>query len=103
MAQLDAEDVLLVTRLDCLARSTRDFYSIGLPRAQRSAPLAIWADTTTAHGRLILIVLGGLAEFERELIRARTGEGRARAVANGVKLGRKPTLSIISGRRRSAA
>jgi len=45
------------------------------------------------HGRLILIVLGGLDEFERELIRARTGEGRARAVANGVKLGRKPTLT----------
>jgi DNA invertase Pin-like site-specific DNA recombinase len=52
---------------------------------------------------LILIVLGGLAEFERELIRARTGEGRARAVANGVKLGRKPTLRLTSGRRRSAA
>ena len=97
LAQLDAEDVLLVTRLDCLARSTRDFYSIGLlrspPRAQRSASLAIWADTTTAHGRLILIVLGGLAEFERELICPRTGEGRARAVANGVKLGCKPTLT----------
>jgi DNA invertase Pin-like site-specific DNA recombinase len=43
-----------------------------------------------AHGRLMLTVLGGLAEFERELIRARTSEGRARAVANGVKLGRKP-------------
>ena len=55
--------------------------------------MAIWADTTTAHGRLILIVLGGLAEFERELICPRTGEGRARAVANGVKLGRKPTLT----------
>ena len=61
-----------------------------------------WADTTTAHGRLILTVLGGLAEFERELIRARTGEGRARAVANGVKLASRP-LRIISGRRRSAA
>ena len=35
-----------------------------------------WADTTTPHGRLMLTVLGGLAEFERELIRARTGEGR---------------------------
>jgi DNA invertase Pin-like site-specific DNA recombinase len=55
--------------------------------------LAAWADTTTAHGRLILTVLGGLAEFERELIRARTGEGRARAVANGVKMGRKPKLT----------
>jgi DNA invertase Pin-like site-specific DNA recombinase len=52
-----------------------------------------WADTTTAHGRLMLTVLGGLAEFERELIRARTGEGRARAKANGVRLGRKPTLT----------
>jgi DNA invertase Pin-like site-specific DNA recombinase len=50
-----------------------------------------WADTTTAHGRLMLTVLGGLAEFERELIRARTGEGRERAVANGVRLGRKRT------------
>jgi DNA invertase Pin-like site-specific DNA recombinase len=45
-----------------------------------------WADTTTAHGRLMLTVLGGLAEFERELIRVRTGEGRTRAVANGVRL-----------------
>jgi len=44
-----------------------------------------WADSTTAHGRLILTVLGGLAEFETHLIRTRTGEGRARAVANGVK------------------
>src|SRR5262249_61775742 len=46
-----------------------------------------WADTTTPHGRLMLTVLGGLAEFERELIRARTGEGRKRAKANGVKFG----------------
>ena len=52
-----------------------------------------WADTTTAHGRLMLTVLGGLAEFERELIRARTGEGRERAKANGVKMGRKPKLT----------
>jgi DNA invertase Pin-like site-specific DNA recombinase len=47
-----------------------------------------WADTTTSHGRLMLTVLGGLAEFERDLIRARTGEGRARAVARGQKMGR---------------
>jgi DNA invertase Pin-like site-specific DNA recombinase len=48
-----------------------------------------WADTTTAHGRLMLTVIGGLAEFERELIRARTSEGSARAVARGVKMGRR--------------
>jgi DNA invertase Pin-like site-specific DNA recombinase len=52
-----------------------------------------WADTTTAHGRLMLTVLGGLAEFERELIRARTGEGRKLAKARGVKMGRKPKLT----------
>ena len=52
-----------------------------------------WADTTTAHGRLMLTVLGGLAEFERELIRTRTGEGRERAKARGVVLGRRPKLS----------
>jgi DNA invertase Pin-like site-specific DNA recombinase len=49
-----------------------------------------WADTTTPHGRLMVTVLGGLAEFERSLILARTGEGRTRAMARGVKFGRKP-------------
>jgi len=48
----------------------------------------VWADTTTAHGRLMLTALGGLAEFERELIRAWTAEGRAWAKANGKSLGR---------------
>ena len=52
-----------------------------------------WADTATPHDRFMLTVLGGLAEFERELIKARTGEGRARAKARGVTLGRKPTLN----------
>jgi hypothetical protein len=60
-----------------------------------------WADTTTSLGRLMLTVLGGLAEFERELIRARTGEGRARAGARGQKMGRLPKL--ISGAKRSSA
>ena len=49
-----------------------------------------WADTTTPHGRLMLTVLGGLAEFERHLILARTSEGRQRAKARGIKFGRKP-------------
>ena len=52
-----------------------------------------WADTTTPHGRLMLTILGGLAEFERELIRARTGEGRKRAKASGVKFGRPAALT----------
>jgi DNA invertase Pin-like site-specific DNA recombinase len=95
--QLDAGDVLIVTRLDRLARSTRDLLNIMATIAEKKAGFRsladTWADTTTAHGRLMLTVLGGLAEFERELIRARTSEGRARAVANGVKLGRKPILT----------
>jgi DNA invertase Pin-like site-specific DNA recombinase len=52
-----------------------------------------WADTTTAHGRLMLTVLGGLAEFERDLIKARTDEGRKRAQARSVRFGRKLKLT----------
>lgn len=89
-------DLVLVTRLDRLARSTRDLLNILALVSDRSAGFRslgdVWADTTTAHGRLMLTVLGGLAEFERELIKARTAEGRARAVANGVRLGRRPKL-----------
>ena len=97
MAQLAAGDVLLVTRLDRLARSTQDLLNTLAAIADRKAGFRslgdAWADTTTAHGRLMLTVLGGLAEFERELIRARTGEGRARAKARGVHLGRPPKLT----------
>src|SRR5205823_11599394 len=52
-----------------------------------------WADTTTAAGRLMLTILGGLAEFERELIKARTAEGRERAKGRGVRMGRKHKLT----------
>ena len=90
-------DVLVVTRLDRLARSTRDlliFWGRSPKKEQALNRLSdAWADTTTAHGRLMLTVLGGLAEFERELIRTRTGEGRERAKARGVVLGRKPKLT----------
>jgi DNA invertase Pin-like site-specific DNA recombinase len=95
--QLDAGDVLIVTWLDRLARSTRDLLNILATIAEKRGGFRslgdTWADRTTAHGRRMLTVLGGVAEFERELIRARTSEGRARAVANGVKLGRKPILT----------
>ena len=53
------------------------------------------ADSTSAHGRLLLTLLGGIAEFERELIRARTGEGRKRAQARGVRFGRPPKLNHL--------
>jgi DNA invertase Pin-like site-specific DNA recombinase len=87
----------VVSRLDRLARSTRDLLNILGGLADKGAGFRslrdTWADTTTAHGRLMLTVLGGLAEFERELIRSRTGEGRKRAMARGVVMGRKPKLT----------
>jgi DNA invertase Pin-like site-specific DNA recombinase len=93
---LEAGDVLMVTRLDRLARSTRDLLNTLAAITDRKAGFRslgdTWADTTTSHGRLMLTVLGGLAEFERDLIRARR-RGRARAKARGVKMGRKPKLT----------
>jgi DNA invertase Pin-like site-specific DNA recombinase len=90
--QLDAGDVLTVTRLGRLARSTRDLLNILATITAKKAGFRslgdTWADTTTSHGRLMLTVPAGLAEFERDLIRARTGEGRARAVVRGQKMGR---------------
>ena len=97
VSELAAGDVLMVTRLDRLARSTRDLLNTLAAITEKKAGFRslgdAWADTTTAHGRLMLTVLGGLAEFERELIRIRTGEGRARAKADGKSLGRKPKLT----------
>ncbi len=97
LKRLEAGDVLVVTRLDRLARSTRDLLNIldviGKAGASFKSLGDTWADTTTPHGRLMLTVLGGLAEFERELILARTDDGRKRAKARGVKFGRPPTLT----------
>jgi len=98
LRRLNPGDVLMVTRLDRLARSTRDLLNILDTIAKAEAGFKsvadAWADTTTPHGRLMLTILGGLAEFERELIRARTGEGRTRAKARGVRFGRPPSLTV---------
>src|SRR6201994_3646731 len=95
--QLEAGDVLMVTRLDRLARSTRDLLNTLAAISDKKAGFRsladTWADTTTPHGRLMLTVLGGLAEFEKSLILARTTEGRKRAKARGVHMGRPPTLN----------
>jgi DNA invertase Pin-like site-specific DNA recombinase len=97
VSRLREGDVLVVTRLDRLARSTRDLLNTLDEITKRGAGFKSladsWADTTTAHGRLMLTILGGLAEFERELIRARTGEGRTRAKAKGVHMGRPSKLT----------
>jgi DNA invertase Pin-like site-specific DNA recombinase len=97
IAELGPGDTLIVTRLDRLARSTRDLLNVlatvGDVGASFKSLADAWADTTTPHGRLMVTVLGGLAEFERELIKARTDEGRKRALARGTKFGRKPKLT----------
>ncbi len=98
LKSLGEGDTLLVTRLDRLARSTRDLLNTLDTIAKAGAGFRslgdAWADTTTPHGRLMLTVLGGLAEFERELIRARTGEGRERAKERGVHMGRPAKLTV---------
>jgi DNA invertase Pin-like site-specific DNA recombinase len=97
IAALAERDTLVVCKLDRLARSTRDLLNtldtIGKIGASFKSLNDPWADTTSAHGRLMLTVLGGLAEFERHLILSRTAEGRSRAQASGVRFGRKPTLT----------
>jgi len=97
LKRLDTGDVLIVTRLDRLARSTRDLLNILDDIAKRGAGFKslhdAWADTTSAHGRLMVTILAGLAEFERELILARTSDGRVRAKARGVKFGRPSALT----------
>jgi DNA invertase Pin-like site-specific DNA recombinase len=97
IAALAEGDTLIVAKLDRLARSTRDLLNTLAAIAAAGATFKSlgdpWCDTTTPHGRLMLTVLGGLAEFERHLILARTDEGRKRAQQRGVKFGRKLKLT----------
>jgi DNA invertase Pin-like site-specific DNA recombinase len=97
LAALGQGDTLIVTKLDRLARSVRDLLNtldaIGKAGATFKSLADSWADTTTPHGRLMVTILGGLAEFERHLILSRTSEGRTRAQAAGVRFGRRPTLT----------
>jgi DNA invertase Pin-like site-specific DNA recombinase len=97
LAALSEGDTLVVVKLDRLARSTRDLLNtldaIGKAGATFKSLNDPWCDTTTPHGRLLVTVLGGLAEFERHLILTRTAEGRTRAMANGQRFGRHPILT----------
>ena len=94
--QLRDGDTIIVWKLDRLARSTRDLLEISDVIAQAGAGLKSlsepWADTTTPAGRMVLTVFAGLAEFERELIRERTGAGRIAAMKRGVRFGRPARL-----------
>jgi DNA invertase Pin-like site-specific DNA recombinase len=90
-------DVVTVTRIDRLARSTFDLFAI-VKRivdagGQFRSLAEPWADTATSTGRLMIAILGGLADVERDLIRTRTAEGRSRAEARGQHMGRTPSLT----------
>jgi DNA invertase Pin-like site-specific DNA recombinase len=102
---LEPGDTLVTVRLDRLARSIRDLLSlldaIKAAGAHIKALEDPWLDTTTPHGELILTIMGGMAEFERKLIRARCDEGIKRAKAQGKQFGRKSLLD--AGQRRKIA
>jgi DNA invertase Pin-like site-specific DNA recombinase len=96
--QLRPGDTVVVWKLDRLARSTRDLLEIAevirVAEASFRSLSEPWADTTTPAGKMIMTVLAGIGEFERDLIRERTGAGRAAAKQRGVRFGRPPKLSF---------
>ena len=97
LGKLAPGDVVTVTRIDRLVRSTFDLFGIVKrivdAKAQFRSLAEPWADSSSSTGRLMLAVLGGLADVERDLIRTRTAEGRERAKARGKHMGRPPSLT----------
>jgi DNA invertase Pin-like site-specific DNA recombinase len=95
--QIRSQDVIVVSRLDRLARSTRDLLEIAEKLNAAEAGLRSlhepWADTTSPAGRMVLTVFAGIAEFERELIHERTSAGRIAAKDRGVRFGRPSKLT----------
>jgi DNA invertase Pin-like site-specific DNA recombinase len=95
--QLREGDVVAVRKLDRLARSTRNLLEIvemiGNARARFQSISEPWADTTTHAGKMIMTIFAGIAEFERDLIRERTGAGRADAQKRGVRFGRPKKMN----------
>src|SRR5271170_4564695 len=109
LGKLGPGDVVTVTRIDRLARSIFDLFAIVKrivdAKAQFRSVAEPWADTGTSTGRLMIAVLGGLANVERDLIRTRTAEGRSRAQKRGQHMGRPPKLTATQkaeARRRRA-
>jgi DNA invertase Pin-like site-specific DNA recombinase len=94
---ISAGDIVTVTRIDRLARSTFDLFAIVKQivdaGGQFRSPAEPWADTATSTGRLMIAILDGLADVERDLICTRTAEGRSRAKARGQHIGRPPKLT----------
>lgn len=97
MGMLRSGDTVVVTKLDRLGRSTRDLLDL-IDRIGKAGAFfkslgdPMW-DTSTPTGRLLSTLLVAIAEFEREMILERTEQGRQRALARGVRFGRKPKIN----------
>ena len=90
-------DLLVITKLDRLARSMGDLWQIVRELEKKGVGFKVLdqagMDTSNATGKLMFNILGSIAELERDLINARTAEGRTAAKAKGVKFGRKEKLT----------
>lgn len=95
--QIRPGDTIIVWKLDRLARSTRDLLNtmetLNEARGKFQSLSEPWANTTTHAGKMIMTVFAGIAEFERDLIRERTGAGRDAARQRGVRFGRPRKLN----------
>jgi DNA invertase Pin-like site-specific DNA recombinase len=98
MDALQPADTVMVTKIDRLGRSTRELLDLIHRIREAGASFHSLGDplfsTASSQGKLLVTLLAAIAEFERDLIRERTGDGRKRAMANGVKFGRKPKLTV---------
>jgi DNA invertase Pin-like site-specific DNA recombinase len=105
MRALAPGDVVVVSKLDRLARSTRDLLNILHELRERECSFIAldepWCDTSSDFGQLVMTIMAGLAEWERKLIRKRCDDGIERAKAQGKQFGRKPRLD--PGQRRTIA
>jgi DNA invertase Pin-like site-specific DNA recombinase len=105
MKALVSGDTVVVTKLDRIARSSRDLHNIIGELQERGCGFISlgdsWCDTTSDVGKLLLAIMGGIAEFERELIRKRCLVGIERARAKGTKFGRP--VKLDAGERRKIA
>jgi DNA invertase Pin-like site-specific DNA recombinase len=97
IAAIQADDVFVITKLDRLARSTKDLLNTLEAIKSRGAGFKVLdqpaLDTTSIYGKLLFDILGAIGEFERGLIVARTTEGRRLAREKGVRFGRKHKLT----------
>jgi DNA invertase Pin-like site-specific DNA recombinase len=97
MKAIKLGDTIVVSRLDRLVRSSRDLANVMHELDENGCRFVSlgesWCDTTTDVGKLVMTIMGGIAEFERKLVQSRCAEGIKRAKDRGVKFGRQSVLN----------